>query len=412
MKRALPLLLTLLLAACQSLSKPPLSTPEAATAISTFAPPSTFTPALPTSTILPASTSGSADSFPNPSAYQWTQIIAGMASPVDIQFPDDGTGHMFIIEQEGRIQIIENGQMLAPPFLDIIDRVGSQGNEQGLLGLAFHPDFKHNPYFYVNYTDTNGNTVIARFTANGETADPGSEKDLLYVQQPFPNHNGGEMIFGSDGYLCLGLGDGGSQGDPHENGQNTNVLLGKILRIDVDHGAPYAIPVDNPFAKGGGRPEIWAYGLRNPWRFSFDRVTNNLYIADVGQDTWEEMDVVPSNTPGLNFGWNYYEGLHPYAGRPPAGMNITMPVVEYSHAEGGCAIIGGYVYHGKMPEWQGIYLYGDECSGKVWGLINSQNGWQSQVLFETGFNITTFGQDATGEIYLADRNGGIYRLEK
>ncbi len=412
MKRALPLLFVLLLAACSNSGKPPLSTPKAATAIPAFIQPSTFTPVPPASTIVPAPTLENATTFPNPSAYRWIQLISGMASPVDIQFPDDGAGRMFVIEQGGRIRIIENGQMLDPPFLDIIDRVNSQGNEQGLLGLAFHPDFKHNPYFYVNYTDTNGNTVIARFTANGDSADPASEKDLLHVQQPFPNHNGGKMIFGPDGYLYMGLGDGGSQGDPHGNGQNTNVLLGKILRIDVDHGGPYAIPPDNPFANGGGRPEIWAYGLRNPWRFSFDRATNNLYIADVGQDTWEEVDVVPSNAPGLNFGWNYYEGLHPYAGQPPAGINITMPVVEYSHAEGGCAIIGGYVYRGRMPEWQGVYLYGDECSGKVWGLINLQNGWQSQVLFETGFGITTFGQDATGEIYLADRNGGIYRLEK
>jgi len=412
MKRALPLLLTLFLAACSNSGKPPLSTPEAATAISTFNPPSTFTPFPPASTIPPAPISGSAASFPNPSAYHWTPIITGMALPDDIQFPDDGTGRMFVIEQGGRIWVIENGQMLDPPFLDIINRVDSQGGEQGLLGLAFHPDFKHNPYFYVNYTDINGNTVIACFTANGDTADPASEKDLLHVQQPFPNHNGGEMVFGPDGYLYMGLGDGGSQGDPNGNGQNTNVLLGKILRIDVDHGDPYAIPADNPFAKGGGKPEIWAYGLRNPWRFSFDRGTKNLYIADVGQDTWEEVDVVPANAPGLNFGWNYYEGMHPYAGQPPAGANFTFPVTEYSHAEGGCAIIGGYVCGGPMKEWQGVYFYGDDCSGKIWGLINSKNGWQSQVLFETGFNISTFGQDASGEIYIADRNGGIYRLGK
>ncbi len=416
MKRVLTLLLILLLAACSNPGTPPLSTPEAATAIPAFTLPSTFTSAppaaSPTSTIAPTPIPGNAITFPDPSAYHWSPIITGMASPVDIQFPDDGTGRMFIIEQDGRIRIIENGQMLDPPFLDIINRVGSQGNEQGLLGLAFHPGFKQNPYFYVNYTDTNGNTVIARFTANGNTTDPASEKDLLHIQQPFPNHNGGEMVFGPDGYLYIGLGDGGSQGDPNGNGQNKNVLLGKILRIDVDHGNPYAIPADNPFVKGGGKPEIWQYGLRNPWRFSFDKPTGDLYIADVGQDLWEEVDVVPSNAGGLNFGWKYYEGMHPYAGRPPASVNFTFPVMEYSHAVGGCAIIGGHVYRGAMTEWQGVYFYGDECSGIIWGLIRSQNGWQSQVLFETGFNITSFGQDPSGEIYLADRGGTIYKFGK
>ncbi len=335
-----------------------------------------------------------------------------MASPIDIQFPDDGSGRMFIIEQDGRIRIIENGQMLDPPFLDIISKVDSLGNEQGLLGLAFHPNFKQNPYFYVNYIDLSGNTVIARFTANGNLADPNSEKDLLHIQQPFDNHNGGNMAFGPDGYLYMGLGDGGSEGDPNRNGQNTNVLLGKILRIDVDHGDPYAIPADNPFVSGGGKPEIWEYGLRNPWRFSFDKPSGNLYIGDVGQDTWEEVDVVPANAGGLNFGWSYYEGMHPYAGKPSANINFTFPVVEYNHAVGGCAIIGGHVYRGEMPEWQGVYFYGDECSGLIWGLIHTSGGWQSQLLFRTGANMTTFGQDPSGEIYFADRRGTIYRLSK
>jgi glucose/arabinose dehydrogenase len=225
------------------------------------------------------------------------------------------------------------------------------------------------------------------------------------------------VVFGPDGYLYLGIGDGGSQGDPYGNGQNTNVLLGKILRIDVDHGDPYSIPSDNPFAEAGGRPEIWAYGLRNPWRFSFDRLTGDLYIADVGQDIWEEVDVVTGNPGGLNYGWSYYEGMHPYSGQPPAGINFIFPVVEYSHAVGGCAIIGGFVYRGAMPEWQGIYLYGDYCSGIIWGLIRSSdpssgNPWQSQILFETKASITTFGEDLSGEIYFADRGGTIYRLEK
>jgi glucose/arabinose dehydrogenase len=403
----LTILLLLLLAACASATSGPLpaATVLPSAVIETAAPPAV-------TGVTPTAAPSNVNAFPNPADYHWTPVIAGMASPVDIQFPDDGSGRMFVIEQEGRIRIIENGQMLDPPFLDIIPKVDSQGNEQGLLGLAFHPNFKQNPYVYVNYIDLNGNTVIARFTVNGNIADPNSEKDLLHVQQPFANHNGGEMVFGPDGYLYMGLGDGGSQGDPNGNGQNKNVLLGKILRIDVDHGDPYAIPPTNPFANGGGKPEIWAYGLRNPWRFSFDLPTGNLYIADVGQDTWEEVDVVSAKVGGLNFGWNYYEGMHPYAGQPPAGVNFTFPVVEYSHAAGGCAIIGGYVYRGAMPEWQGVYFYGDECSGKIWGLIHADSGWQSQLLFETGAAITTFGEDPSGEVYFADRRGTIYRLTK
>ncbi len=351
--------------------------------------------------------------FPDPSAYHWSPILSGLDRPVDIQFPDDGSGRMFILEQVGRIRVVQNGQLLAAPFLDITDRVGSNSSERGLLGLAFHPHYRGNGFFYINYTDRQGNTVIARFQVSTDpnVADPASEKVLLHINQPFPNHNGGETVFGPDGYLYLGLGDGGSQGDPYGNGQNTNVLLGKILRIDVDHGDPYAIPPDNPFTRGGGRREIWAYGLRNPWRFSFDTASDNLYIADVGQDTWEEVDVVSGHAPGLNFGWNYYEGLHPYAGQPPPGIHLTMPVAEYSHAEGGCAITGGYVYRGAMVEWQGVYLYGDYCSGKVWGLIHTDQGWQTQLLNETGFNISSFGLDQAGEIYAANYSGGaIERL--
>ena len=324
---------------------------------------------------------------------------------------------MFVVEQPGRIRIVENGQIVQQPYLDITDRVGSAGNEQGLLGLAFHPDFNDHPFLYVNYTDLNGNTVIARFQANGDIADTASEKVVLQIPQPYPNHNGGEMDFGPDGLLYMGFGDGGSQGDPNGNGQNTNVLLGKILRVDVDHSDPYGIPTGNPFVNGGGRPEIWAYGLRNPWRFSFARNTDDLYIADVGQDAWEEVDVALGNPAGVNYGWNYFEGDHLYAGPAPSGVKITMPVTEYSHADGGCAIIGGYVYAGQMSEWRGIYLYGDECSGKIWGLLNtsdppSPSGWQSQLLFQTRASITSFGQDPDGEIYLADRAGTIYRLQK
>jgi glucose/arabinose dehydrogenase len=413
MKLALPCFLIIFLGACASVSPAtatiaaPVSTLAAmqGTSVESVGSP---TPAGIPPTIQPSNPGV----FPNPSTFHWIPVITGMAKPTDIQFPDDGTGRLFVIEQGGRIRIIANGQMLDPPFLDITGRVGSQGNEQGLLGLAFHPDFKRNPFFYVNYTDVNGNTVIARFQANGDTTDPATEKDLILNQKFFPNHNGGEMVFGPDGYLYIGLGDGGSQGDPNGNGQNTNTFFGKILRIDVDHGEPYALPPGNPFVKGGGKPEIWAYGLRNPWRFSFDKASGNLYIADVGQDLWEEVDVVSSASAGLNFGWNYYEGTHPYAGQAPPGINITMPVVEYNHAVGGCAIIGGYVYRGALSEWQGIYFYGDECSGFIWGLSHTSSGWQSQLLYRTGEDITTFGQDPSGAIYFAGRGGTIYRLGK
>ncbi len=422
---SLLLVLMFLASACSSLQTAEPSIAAPAQTIATILQPHTEVPNSATATVgvstpvatttSPAASLPDTSSFPDPASYKWIQVASGLDLPVGIQFPDDGTGRMFVLEQAGRIRIVENGKFLDAPFLDITDRVGSSGDEQGLLGLAFHPDFRDNPYFYVNYTDTNGNTVIARFQANGNTANVSSEKELLHVEQPFQNHNGGQMAFGPDGYLYMGLGDGGSQGDPTGNGQNTNVLLGKILRIDVNNGDPYSIPVDNPFASTGGKTEIWAYGLRNPWRFSFDKRTGNLYIADVGQDLWEEVDVVPGNPPGLNYGWNFYEGLHPYAGQPPPGLKVTMPVTEYSHAEGGCAIVGGFVYRGTLTAWQGIYLYGDYCSGKIWGLLrspasNSGTGWQSQLLFETGASITTFGQDSAGEIYFADRRGAVYRL--
>ncbi len=312
------------------------------------------------------------------------------------------------------MRILQGGSLLPTPYLDITDRVGADSSERGLLGLAFDPQYKQNGFFYVNYTDLNGNTVIARFkvTADPNLADPASEKKLLGVQQPFANHNGGSVVFGPDGFLYLGLGDGGSAGDPYGNGQSTNTLLGKILRIDVEHGDPYAIPPGNPFANGGGKPEIWAYGLRNPWRFSFDPATGDMYIGDVGQDTWEEIDYLPAGSPGgTNFGWNQMEGLHPYKGSNSAAF--TAPVINYSHAEGGCSVTGGYVYRGKaLPAWDGVYFYGDYCSGKIWGLLKSGSGWQSQHLFDTGLSISTFGVDESGELYLAWYGGGIYKLVK
>ena len=256
----------------------------------------------------------------------WQELVSGLKKPVDLAEIPDGSGLLVVLEQVGTIRAMKkSGELLTAPFLDLTDRVGSQNTEQGLLGIAFHPKYADNGYFYVNYIDRGGNTVVARFSGKpgNAQADSGSEKILLQVKQPYPNHNGGGVVFGPDGYLYLSLGDGGSGGDPQNHGQSLNTLLGKILRIDVNQGDPYAIPADNPFAKGGGLPEIWAYGLRNPWRFSFDRATGDLYIADVGQNLYEEINFVPAGSPGgLNFGWNYREGLHLYKGSPPCWNEI------------------------------------------------------------------------------------------
>ena len=353
-------------------------------------------------------------SFPDAQAYHWVEVFSGLSAPVGIVNAGDGSGRLFVLEKPGRILIAQNGQILETPFLDIRDHVGSRNSEQGLLGLAFDPSYSENGLFYVHYSSQNGNTVISRFKVmqDPNRASPTSEKQLLTVLQPFANHNGGQMVFGPDGYLYLGLGDGGSGGDPYRNGQSTNTLLGKILRIDVRGGDPYTIPADNPFADGGGQPEIWAYGLRNPWRFSFDSANGDLYIGDVGQDRWEEIDYLVAGSPGgANFGWNAMEGTHPFDGSD--SQAFVAPVAEYSHSEGGCSITGGYVYRGAaLPAWDGIYFYGDYCSGKVWGLLKNGEDWQSALLFSTRKNISSFGVDEDGEIYLADYNGSIYRLEK
>jgi glucose/arabinose dehydrogenase len=394
--------------AASTVQQPPI--PSVLSATLTLAPkPSTPTPP-PSPT--PFST------FPDPLGYGWATVVSGLELPVDIQNAGDGSGRLFIVEKRGRILILKDGQLMPVPFLDIVNEVGSQQTEQGLLGLAFHPDYARSGLFFVNYIDLNGNTVIASFHVSADDpnrADPASEMDLLQVNQPYNNHNGGGLAFGPDGYLYIGLGDGGSEGDPLGTGQNLQTLLGKMLRLDVNHSEKYAIPPDNPFVKGGGLPEIWAYGLRNPWRFSFDRLTGDLYIADVGQDTWEEIDLVKSGMPGgMNFGWSYNEGIHPYKGQPPAHVFFAWPVSEYSHADG-CAVTGGYVYRGSaLPELQGVYLFGDYCSGNIWGLIHAGgNNQQVTILFMTGAKITTFGVDEAGEIYLADFGSGrILELAK
>jgi glucose/arabinose dehydrogenase len=420
MKRALLVFLPLFLVACLLTSTPlpptpvPVSSPQGATVppdtaeLPTDAPPTSAPDTAVPSTDAPPDTPlppPDATTFPNPKGYSWEMVVSGLDRPVDLQYTSDGSGRLFIIEKVGRIRILQDGSLLDFPYLDITDRVGGGGNEQGLLGLAFHPDYEVNGLFFVNYTGNNGDTVISRFRVTGDpnVADPTGEVVLLRVSQPFRNHNGGVLAFGPDGYLYAGLGDGGSGGDPQGNGQRLDTLLGKILRLDVNSAEPYAIPADNPFGN-----EIWAYGLRNPWRMSFDGQTGDLYIGDVGQNEWEEIDYVSDGTPGgINFGWNILEGMHPYAGGQQDGL--TPPIAEYNHSQG-CSVTGGYVYRGFMPEWNGIYLYGDYCTGTVWGLIHSDGGWQNQVLFSGVGRVTSFGQDETGEVYLVLDGGQILRL--
>ncbi len=344
--------------------------------------------------------------------------VEGFQSPVGIVNAVDGSNRLFIVERAGTIRVVRNGQRVEKPFLDITPMVNSGYTERGLLGLAFHPKYKENGLFFIYYTAQPGDVTLARYKVSAndpDVADPNSAKILLTVQhRQFPNHDGGQLEFGPDGYLYVGIGDGGSAGDPNRNGQNTNVLLAKILRLDVNSGDPYGIPADNPFAANKqGRPEVWAYGLRNPWRFSFDRKTGDLYIADVGQDLYEEVNVQRAGTPGgLNYGWNIMEGLHCYGADSCNQQGLVLPVAEYNHSFG-CSITGGYVYRGAaFPEMQGTYFFGDYCSGRIWAMQPAgQDKWQATQVMESQHAISTFGEDEAGELYMADLNDGtIYQV--
>jgi len=399
MKRLL-ILLALPILACGGLAEPlpATNTPPAPIPTSVESVSSTDTSPSTDSALPPQN----ATSFPNTANYVWWVVANNLETPVDIQPANNGTDWLYIIEKHGVIRIFSNNQLEKEPFLNIDDRISETISEMGLLGLAFHPNYEQNGYFYVNYTGSGGDTRISRFKAVNGKGDPNTEVILMTIKQPYPNHNGGALAFGPDGYLYIALGDGGLAGDPHKNGQDRSALLGKILRIDVDNGSPYAIPSDNPFGN-----EVWALGLRNPWRISFDRATGDLWIGDVGQAKWEEIDYLPAGTSGANFGWNIVEGNHPYDGEAQA--SFTPPVAEYSHDEG-CSVTGGYVYRGSLTQWSGIYMYADYCNGKIWGLIKADGQWLSQVLFETGERITSFGQDELGEIYFASDSGSIFKL--
>jgi len=343
-------------------------------------------------------------------------VSDGLRHPVYVTHAGDGSGRLFIVEQPGRIRVVQQGRMLEAPFLDLTDLV-RYGGEQGLLGLAFHPSYKANGRFVVNYTRRpDGATVVAEFRVSAQpNVARTAEKQLLVIPQPYANHNGGMVEFGPDGFLYIALGDGGSGGDPGNRGQNTNELLGKLLRIDVDRGAPYGIPKDNPFAADrgpvrrslgeGGRPEIFAYGLRNPWRFSFDRQTGELWAADVGQNAWEEIDIIKR---GGNYGWRTMEGAHCFSPRDGCARDgLILPVVEYAHEKGRCSITGGYVYRGaRLPALHGAYLYGDYCSGEIFSLTNGAQ----RTLLATGLQIASFGQDEEGELYVVGHGGTIHRI--
>jgi glucose/arabinose dehydrogenase len=341
------------------------------------------------------------------------EVAAGLESPLFLTAPA-GDARLFIVEQPGRIRVVENGRLLSTPFLDLTDRVRS-GGERGLLSVAFHPDYARNGYLFVDYTDASGDTKVERYrvTSDRNRADRGSAKLILTVDQPYANHNGGLVAFGPDGKLYVGLGDGGSGGDPHGNGQNLGVLLGKILRLDVDAGDPYAVPSDNPFVgRAGARGEIWAYGLRNPWRFSFDRASGQLYVADVGQNQWEEIDVVPADRGGINFGWKTMEGTHCYGSGSCSRDGLQLPAAEYSHSDG-CSVTGGYVYHGRAaPSLAGRYVYGDYCQGWVRTLTRASGGSpaEERLSVDNVGSILSFGEDAAGELYLLSSNGKVYRI--
>lgn len=346
-----------------------------------------------------------------------TPVTSGLSLPVHITHAGDGSGRLFIVERAGRIRIFKNGALLGTSFLDITSRVLDTGSEQGLLSVAFPPGYGASKnHFYVYYVNNSGHLVIARYqvsAGNADVADDTTEQIVLTVLHPGQsNHNGGQLAFGpNDGFLYAGTGDGGGGGDVPNNAQTHNVLLGKLLRIDVETGTPttYTVPVTNPYTQSVGyQPEIWALGLRNPWRFSFDRQTHDLYIGDVGQNAWEEVDFQPAaSLGGENYGWRILEGTHCFNPAtnciPPS--QYSAPVAEYSHSIG-CSVTGGFVYRGSTYGlMQGMYFYADYCSGRIWGL-KYDGGWQTQELKDTTYNISTFGEDEAGNLYLASYGDG------
>jgi glucose/arabinose dehydrogenase len=341
-----------------------------------------------------------------PTSVKLAKIATGLDSPVALAWRANDP-RLYVAEQSGKVRLIDNGRVLPTPVLALDV---SRGNEQGLLGIAFSLD---GTKLYVDFTDPAGDSHVVEYKMHGDIADVAQHRDLLFQDQPFPNHNGGELLMARDGTLYIGFGDGGGAGDPSRNGQNLDTWLGKILRIDPtpNGDAPYTVPESNPFVGQRGRkPEIWAYGLRNPWRFSFDRATNAMWIGDVGQNRYEEVDYAPARGRGANYGWSIREALHVYNDGPREGL--TDPIVELDHVDGWCALVGGYVYRGAaIPKLKGVYVYGDNCRKPLVGLVqrNGQVTEQHQLGIDVDA-LTTFGEDANGELYVAARGGSVYRL--
>jgi glucose/arabinose dehydrogenase len=327
-------------------------------------------------------------------------VVSGLDAPLHVATPASEPDRLYVVEKAGRVRVVENGRLRGDPFLDIRNLVGSSGSEQGLFSIAFHPSYERNRRFYLNYTDVNGDTRVVEYRSDGDRALPQTRRQLLFVDQPYSNHNGGQVLFGPDGRLYVGMGDGGAGGDPEGRSQNPRALLGKLLSINV--------------ATGGVKIE--ARGLRNPWRFSFDRATRDLYIGDVGQNAWEEVDYVARRALArlLNFGWDVYEGRARFESKRPSGGRLVFPVVVYPLSGGHCSVIGGFVYRGAgVPAARGRYFYGDHCSGVVWSLRIA--GGKARQVRREPFRVeslTSFGEDTRGELYLTAQTGAIYRLAR
>jgi glucose/arabinose dehydrogenase len=401
---SLPFVAWLLFVACDgSDPKGPAATPTPAGATATATPDATATPAGGTPAPIPG--------------VSLEKVVGGLSRPTFVTHAGDGSGRLFVLEKQGRIRIIEDGRVLPDPFLDITNVVKSSGNEQGLLGLAFHPEYEHTGRFFVYYTAQDNDNTVAEYavTSDASRADLRSGKELLAVADKYSNHNGGMLAFGPDGYLYIAMGDGGSSGDPDDNGQDLLAFLGKIHRLDVDAGDPYGIPESNPFiVRSSARGEIWAWGLRNPWRFSFDRETGDLWIADVGQNKYEEVNFQPAGSKGgENYGWAVMEASHCF--RPASGCDttgMTPPIFEYSHGEG-CSITGGYVYRGgEFPALDGVYLFTDYCSGNLWATRQVGAGaFETERIGTLPGSISSFGEDEDGELYaVQDDEGAVYRV--
>lgn len=424
MRRMIVLALLILLASCSD-GEPASTSPSAGEPSETGSTATTTEPTATSSTAVgQSSTTTTAGATTTTTALlpltglAYEKVADGLAFPVFVDAPA-GDDRLFVATKDGQIHIIKGGSTLVEPFLDISEQTNNDG-EQGLLGLAFHPDYATNGLFYVHYSDRHGDTKIFEYRvgSNPDLADPETGRLLLAVTQPAGNHNGGMLAFGRDGYLYIGLGDGGGSGDRYGNGQRPDTVLGALLRIDVDGGDPvggvaYGIPPDNPFVDGGGAPEVWAYGLRNPWRFSFDG--DLLYIGDVGQNMWEEVDVAPAGAAGLNYGWPIMEGMHCFS--PSSGCDTSglyPPVIENSRADG-CSVTGGYVYRGTaIPEFAGRYFYSDYCGGWLRSFVY-ENGAATDLQDHTGVvgslvSVTSFGTDASGEIYVTTAGGDVWKL--